>query len=153
LAKIDGSKGARAAGRETTEIKVELAKCEERAETPRPHECSRSRKSAVRSKNRAAAGQMPEGEASRWAFSAPGRIADLYLRKETFATDRRDGQPTQTCASSRVDGRVRRFTAGCARWKKLHALIGRERGASPAGDWPTGGIASSWRYGAHVEEQ
>ena len=77
--------------RETTEIKVELAKCEERLRNLQSRmkqfeENRQERHRAIDEAREHLAECMKRGEASRWSIlRAEAEIADLYLRKETFA--------------------------------------------------------------------
>ena len=80
-----------AADRETTEIKVELAKSEERlrnfqARMRQFEESREERQRAIEEAREHLAECSQRAEASRWnILRAESEIADLYLRKETFA--------------------------------------------------------------------
>jgi len=81
-----------AAGRETTEIKVELAKCEERLRNLRARmkqfeETKQERCRAINEARDRLAECIERGEASqRSILQAEAEVADLYLRKEAFAS-------------------------------------------------------------------
>lgn len=81
-----------AADRETTEIKVELAKSEERlrnlqARMRQFEESHEERRRAIDEASEHLAECASRADASRWnILRAEAEIADLYLRKETFAT-------------------------------------------------------------------
>ncbi|MEN6404882.1 MAG: chromosome segregation protein SMC [Thermoguttaceae bacterium] len=80
-----------AAGRETTEIKVDLAKCEERlrnlqATLRQFEEARQERHKAIDDARQRLVECQQRGEASRRAIlQAETEIAELFLRKETFA--------------------------------------------------------------------
>jgi chromosome segregation protein len=91
--RIDGLEGRRlAADRETTEIKVELAKSEERLRNLRSRmrqfeESREERHRAIEEAREHLAECGQRLDASRWSIlRAESEIADLYLRKETFAS-------------------------------------------------------------------
>ena len=130
---IDRLEGCRvAASRETTEIKVELAKCEERLRNLRARmrqfeESRQERHRAIDEAREHLAECIQRGEASRWSIlRAEAEIADLYLRKETFAAqtvdlvNRREAfhQQRTTLAAEiqKVHGRVRKLE------DKIHAV-------------------------------
>ena len=90
--RIDGLESRRlAADRETTEIKVELAKSEERLRNLRTRmrqfeESREERQRAIEEAREHLAECTQRLDASRWnILRAEAEIADLYLRKETFA--------------------------------------------------------------------
>ncbi|MCC6126215.1 MAG: AAA family ATPase [Pirellulales bacterium] len=79
-------------GRETTEIKVELAKCEERlrnldAQLRQLEENREERRRTVAENRELLAQSKLRAEASQWSIlRAEAEIAELYLRKESFAS-------------------------------------------------------------------
>jgi chromosome segregation protein len=120
------------ASRETTEIKVELAKCEERLRNlqARMRQFEESRQERHRAIDEAR-GHLAEcqqrGEASRWSIlRAEAEIAELYLRKESFAAqtieliNRREDVHQQrsgiTTDIQKVRGRIRKSE------EKIHAV-------------------------------
>lgn len=130
---IDRLEARRAAGgRETTEIKVELAKCEERlrnfqARTRQFEESRQERHRSIDEAQEHLADCLRRGEASqRNILRAEAEIADLYLRKETFAAEtialvnRREAFQQQraewTAEIQKIHGRVRKLE------EKLHAV-------------------------------
>ncbi len=120
---IDRLEGRRvAASRETTEIKVELAKCEERLRNLRARrrqfeESRQERDRAIEESQQHLAECQQRGDASRHnILQAEGEIAELYLRKETFAA--------QTIALiNQREALVAERTALAAEIQKVHARL------------------------------
>ena len=129
---IDALEGRRlAADRETTEIKVELAKSEERLRNLRARmrqfeESREEREHAIEEACNHLAECVQRVDASRWnILRAEAEIADLYLRKETFAaqtvglSDRRETLQAERAGLAErlqaVRGRVRKLE------EKIHA--------------------------------
>ncbi len=130
---IDRLEGRRvAATRETTEIKVELAKCEERlrnlqARMRQFEESRQERHRAIDEARQHLAECQQRGDASRRSvLQAEAEIAELYLRKEAFAVqtvqliDQREAlQVERTTLAGKVQeihGRVRKLE------EKIHAV-------------------------------
>ena len=121
-----------AAGRETTEIKVELAKCEERlrnfrARVKQFEETKQERCRAINEALDRLTECIERGEASqRSILQAEADVADLYLRKEAFASqtvvliNRREESAQQraelTAQTQKIRSRIRRLE------DKVHAL-------------------------------
>lgn len=121
-----------AASRETTDIKVELAKCEEQlrnlqARMRQFEESRQERHRAIDETRERLAECVERSEASLWSIlRAESEIADLYLRKETFAAqtvewiNRRETlvQRRASLASEiqKIHGRVRKAE------EKIHAV-------------------------------
>ena len=129
---IDGLEGRRlAADRDTTEIKVELAKSEERLRNLRARmrqfeESREERQRGIDEARERLADSTRRAEATRWnILRAEADIADLYLRKETFAAqttrlvDQRESlQERRTAQNERIQGirgRIRKIE------EKMHA--------------------------------
>lgn len=129
---IDRLEGQRvAAGRATTEIKVELAKCEERlrnlqARMKQFEETRQERHRAIDEARERLAECIDRSEVSqRGILQAEAEIADLYLRKETFAArtielinEREAFHEQRTARASeiqKINGRVRKLE------EKIHA--------------------------------
>lgn len=120
---IDRLEANRAASdRETTEIKVELAKCEERlrnlqARMRQFEESRQERRRAIDEAGQQLAGSVERAEASRACIlRAEAEIADLYLRKESFASQ------TVALVNERNSLHERR-TASAAETQKLNSRI------------------------------
>ena len=148
-----------AADRETTEIKVELAKSEERlrnlqARMRQFEENQQERGRAIEEAREHLAEGTQRAEASRRnILQAEAEIAELYLRKETFAAQtRRPGQPARGASASSATAlrrRSRRSAAGSASSKRRCTPPNwpPTKSATSAAPWPTGSArttASSW---------
>ncbi len=120
-----------AAGRDTTEIKVELAKCEERLRNLRARmrqfeENRQERHKAIDEARERLAECNQRADDARWnILRAEGEVADLYLRKETFAgqtvelVNQREAMHQQRSELAadvqKVHGRIRKLE------EKMHA--------------------------------
>ena len=130
---VDRMEGRRAtAGRETTEIKVELAKCEERLRNLRARmrqfeESRQERTRAIDEAREHLAKCIERGKASQGGIlRAEAEIAELYLRKETFAAssvdliNRREAFNQQRSSTTgevqKVHARIRKVE------EKIHAV-------------------------------
>ena len=118
-------------GRETTEIKVELAKSEERvrnlqAQLLQLDENRRERYRAIDESRQRLAESMSRADAARWnILKAESEIAELYIRKESAATqtvalvNRREELQSQraelTAQVQKIRGKIRKLE------EKIHA--------------------------------
>ena len=155
-----GSKAsALAASRETTEIKVELAKSEERlrnlhARLRQFEESRQERHRAIAEAREHLAECTERAEASRWnILRAESEIAELYLRKETFAAqtvaliNQREALQQQRTDAGRRGPEDPRPRSASSKRRSTPPIWPPTRSATNAAAWPTGSArttASSW---------
>jgi chromosome segregation protein len=118
-----------AAGRETTEAKVELAKCEERLRNLRARmkqfeESRQERQRAIEENQQHLAECQDRGDASRrLILQAESEIAELYLRKEGFVTQTIGLRNQRETLAAERTGLVAEIQKVHARLRKLEEKI------------------------------